>query len=93
MHCGQGERATDRVAKKSVQTEEDEREPVVIAKDKRPHGSGDLCARLFWPPSQLVALLGISAHIGSGKLELPVTENWAQLVTCLPTTLNHTVHT
>jgi hypothetical protein len=69
--AGRGERATNRVARKSVQTEEHERErSVVIAKDKRPCGSGDLCAPLFRPPSQLVALLGISAHMGPGNFLL-----------------------
>lgn len=42
---------------------------------------------LFWPPSQLVALLGISAHMGPENLELPVAKNWAQLVTHPPTAL------
>jgi hypothetical protein len=96
IHCGEEERATNRVARKSVQTEENENEKecsVVIAKDKRPYGSGDLCAPLFWPPSQLVALLGISAHMDPGNLELPVAVEPAQLVTYPPTVFNCTVRT
>ena len=61
---------------------------VVIAKDSALNahnmGSGDLCAPLFWP-SLLVALLGISAHMGPGNLELPIAANRAQLVTYPPT--------
>jgi hypothetical protein len=71
---------------KAFEWKRNERErSVVIVKDKRPHGSGDPSAPLFSPPSQLVALLGNSAHMGLGNLELPVAENLALLVTYPPT--------